>query len=47
VQGAYLRSQAEAATAQEMEAETLLLQAQLEYTQAQDELTEAIGLTAQ
>lgn len=47
VQGAYLRSQSEAANAQEMEAETLLLQAQLEYTQAQDELTEAIGLTAQ
>jgi outer membrane protein TolC len=46
VQGAYLRSQAEAAAAQEMEAETLLLQAQLDYTQAQDELTEAIGLTA-
>jgi len=47
VQGAYLRSQAEAATAQEMEAETLLLQAQLEYTQAKDELTAAIGLGAQ
>jgi outer membrane protein TolC len=45
-QGAYLRSQADAATAQEYEAETLLLQSQLEYAQAQDELTNAIGQTA-
>jgi outer membrane protein TolC len=45
VEGTYLRSQAAAATAQEMEAETLLLQAQLEYIQAQDELSEAVGLT--
>ena len=44
-QGAYLRSQADAAAAQEFEAETLLLQAQLEYAQAQDELTDAIGQT--
>jgi outer membrane protein TolC len=42
--GAYLRSQAEAATAQEFEAQTLLLQSQLDYTQAHDELTQAIGL---
>jgi outer membrane protein TolC len=46
-QGAYLRSQADAAAAQEFEAETLLLQSQLEYAQAQDELTDAIGQTAQ
>lgn len=46
-QGAYLRSQAEAATAQELEAQTLLLQSQLDYAQAHDELTETIGLTAQ
>jgi len=46
-QGTYLRSQADAATAQELEAQTLLLQSQLEYAQAQDELTNAIGQTAQ
>jgi len=46
-QGAYLRSQAAAATAQEFEAQTLLLQSQLDYAQAHDELTKAIGLTAQ
>src|SRR5262249_54950535 len=45
--GTYLRSQAETATAQELEAVTLFLQAQLEYNQAQDELINAIGLTAQ
>jgi outer membrane protein TolC len=45
-QGTYLRSQADAATAQEFEAQTLLLQSQLEYAQAQDELTNAIGETA-
>ena len=45
-QGAYLRSQADAAAAQEFEAQTLLLQSQLEYAQAQDELTNAIGQTA-
>jgi outer membrane protein TolC len=45
--GAYLRSQADAATAQESEAQTMLLQSQLEYAQAQDELTNAIGQTAQ
>lgn len=42
--GAYLRSQADAATAQEFEAETLLLQSQLDYAQAHDELSQAIGL---
>ena len=45
-QGTYLRSQADAAAAQESEAQTLLLQSQLEYAQAQDELTDAIGQTA-
>jgi outer membrane protein TolC len=44
--GAYLRSQAEAAAAQEFEAHTLLLQSQLDYAQAQDELVQAIGQTA-
>jgi len=42
-QGTYLRSQAEAAAAKESEAQTQLLQAQLEYAQAGDELNEAIG----
>ena len=45
-QGAYLRSQAEVAAAQEFEAQTILLQSQLDYAQAQDELTQAIGQTA-
>lgn len=45
-QGVYLPSQADAAAAQEFEAQTLLLQSQLEYAQAQDELTDAIGQTA-
>ena len=45
--GAYLRSQAEAAAAQEFEAQTLLLQSQLDYAQAQDELAQAVGLKAQ
>jgi len=42
-QGTYLRSQAEMAVAQESEARTMLLQSQLAYVQAQDELNEAIG----
>ena len=46
-QGTYLRSQADAAAAQEFEAQTILLQSQLEYAQAQDELTDATGETAQ
>ena len=45
-QGTYLRSQADAAVAQEFEARTLLLQSELEYAQAQDELTNATGQTA-
>jgi outer membrane protein TolC len=46
-QGTYLHSQADTAAAQELEAQTALLQSQLEYAQAQDELTDAIGQTAQ
>ncbi len=42
-QGAALRSQADSATARELEAKTLLLQSQLEYIQARDEMLEAIG----
>ena len=41
--GTYLHSQAEAAVAQSSEAQTLLLQSQLEYAQAQDELNVAMG----
>jgi outer membrane protein TolC len=44
--GTHLRSQAEAAEAQESEAQSVLLQSQLEYVQAQDELNEAMGQTA-
>jgi outer membrane protein TolC len=46
-QGAYLRSQAAVAATQEFEAQTLLLQSQLDYAQAHDELSQAIGQTAQ
>jgi outer membrane protein TolC len=42
-EGAALRSQADAAAAHELDAKTLLLQSQLEYIQARDEMTEAIG----
>ena len=45
-QGTYLRSQAEGTVAEESQAQTLLLQSQLEYAQAQDELNEAIGQSA-
>ena len=45
-QGTYLHSQADAAVAQESEAQTLLLQSQLEYAQAEDELNEAVGRSA-
>jgi outer membrane protein TolC len=45
-QGTYLRSQAEGAVAEESQAQTLLLQSQLEFAQAQDELNEAIGQSA-
>ncbi len=43
--GAALPSQSETATAHELDAKTLLLQAQLDYIQARDEMTEAIGET--
>jgi outer membrane protein TolC len=43
--GAALRSQADLAVAQEFDAETLLLQSRLDYTQAHDELINAIGQT--
>lgn len=42
-QGTYLHSQVEAAVAQESEAQAQLLQSQLEYAQAHDELDEVIG----
>jgi outer membrane protein TolC len=45
--GTYLVSQADAATAQEFEAQTLLLQSQLDYAQANDELNDVIGQAAQ
>jgi len=45
--GAVLISQAEMATAQEYDARTLLLQSQLNYVQAQDELMHAMGRTPQ
>src|SRR6266852_4668796 len=41
--GSALRSQVAAAEARELEAKTLFLQSQLEYIQANDEMTEAIG----
>ena len=44
-EGSALRSQAEAAAARELEAKTLLLQSQLDYIQARDEITEAMGQT--
>jgi outer membrane protein TolC len=43
--GSALKSQADAAVAQELDAKTLLLQSQLDYIQAHDELTKAMGLT--
>ncbi len=45
LRGAALNSQADAATAQEYDAKALLLQSQLDYVQAQDELIHAIGRT--
>jgi outer membrane protein TolC len=44
-EGSALRSQAEVAAARELDAKTLLLQAQLDYIQARDEMTEAMGQT--
>ncbi len=46
-QGAALQSQADSAAAHELDADTALLQSQLEYLQAYDELEEAIGRTPQ
>jgi outer membrane protein TolC len=43
--GEVLQSQADNAVAQKLDAETLFLQAQLDYVQAHDEMTEAMGLT--
>jgi outer membrane protein TolC len=43
--GEALKSQADNAIAQEFDAKTQLLQSQLDYVQARDEMTEAMGLT--
>jgi outer membrane protein len=43
LRGAALNSQADAATAQEYDAKALLLQSQMDYLQAHDELLDAIG----
>ena len=45
VRGAALSSQADMGTAQELDAKTLLLQSQLDYTQANDEIIHAMGRT--
>ena len=45
VHGDALSSQADLAVAQELDAKTLLLEAQLGYTQAHDELIHAAGQT--
>lgn len=45
LQGAALKSQAAMATAQEYDANALLLQSQLEYSQAHDEFIHAMGVT--
>ena len=47
LKGEALRSQADAGVAQELDAKALLLASQLDYTQAHDELLQAIGLTPQ
>lgn len=47
IKGEALQSQADSAVAQEYDAKTSLLQSQLGYIQAQDELTQAIGRTPQ
>lgn len=43
--GAALSSQADLALAQEFDAKAVLLQSQLDYTQAHDEITHAMGQT--
>jgi outer membrane protein TolC len=45
IRGAALNSQADAATAQEYDAKALLLQSQMDYLQAHDELLDAMGST--
>jgi outer membrane protein TolC len=45
--GEALNSQSNMATAQELDARTLLLQSQLDYTQANDEIIHAIGRTSE
>jgi len=47
VRGEALQSQLDAALAQELDAKVLLLQSQLRYIQAHDELLQAMGLTPQ
>jgi len=47
VRGEALQSQADATAAQELDAKALLLQSQLGYMQAHDELLQAMGLTSQ
>ncbi|MBV8671918.1 MAG: TolC family protein [Acidobacteriaceae bacterium] len=47
VRGEALSSQADMGTAQELDARTSLLQSQLDYTQAKDEIIHAMGLTAE
>src|ERR1700732_628371 len=44
-EGTALRSQVDSAVAHELDANALLLQSQLDYLQAQDEMTEAMGIT--
>ena len=44
-EGSALRSRVDSAAAHELDARTLLLQAQLDYIQARDEMTEAMGQT--
>ena len=44
LQGAAMKSQAEMATAQEYEAKALLLQSQLDYSEAHDEFIHAMGV---
>jgi len=44
-QGAMLRSQMDTAAAHELDAKTLLMQSQLDYIQARDELIESVGQT--
>ena len=43
-QGAALRSQLDTAAARELDAKTTLLQSQLQNIQAQDEMTQAMGI---